>query len=73
MFQRKANMKPAGLQDGCNVSLGSLITFIESCEKSLKSKGHEDEAFRFECIADYLRKDFTPSKGLTFKSGVLGL
>jgi len=34
MFQRKANMKPAGLQDGCNVSLGSLITFIESCEKS---------------------------------------
>jgi|DEB3_MinimDraft_2_1074329.scaffolds.fasta_scaffold10095_3 hypothetical protein len=73
MFQRKANMKPAALQDGCNVSLRSLIAFIESCETTLKSKGHEDEAFRFECIAEYLRKDFSPSKGLTFKSGVLGL
>ena len=66
-------MKPAALQDGCNVPLRSLIAFIEDCERSLKAKGEEDEAFRFECIAQYLRNDFTPSKGLTFKSGVIGL
>ena len=66
-------MKPAALQDGCNVSLRSLIEFIDNCETALRSKGQEDEAFRFECIAEYLRKDFSPSKGLTFKSGVLGL
>lgn len=73
MYQRKANMKPAGLQDSCNVSLGSLINFIEDCEAALRKKGEEEEAFRFECIAEYLRKDYTPSKGLNFKPGVLGL
>ena len=73
MNQRKANMKPAALQDGCNVSLRSLIAFIDDCERSLRSSGEEDEAFRFECIAEYLRKDYTPSKGLLFKPGVLGL
>jgi hypothetical protein len=73
MYQRKANMKPAALQDGCNVSLRSLIDFIDSCEKTLRAKGQEDEAFRFECISEYLKNDFAPSKGLTFRSGVIGL
>lgn len=73
MYQRKANMKPAALQDGCSVSLRSLLSFIDDCERTLKAKGEEDEAFRFECISEYLRKEFNPSKGLTFKPGVIGL
>ncbi len=73
MFQRNANMKPAGLNDSVNIPLRSLIEFVRQCESTLKSKGQEDEAFRFECITEYLQNEFTPSKGLTFKPGVLGL
>lgn len=73
MHQRKANMKPAGLDDSVNISLRSLIEFVSDCESTLQSKGEEDEAFRFECLLEYLRNDFTPSKGLHFKPGVIGL
>lgn len=73
MYQRKANMKPATLNDGVNISLGSLVEFITDCERTLRTRGEEDEAFRFECILDYLKNDYTPSKGLNFKPGVLGL
>lgn len=73
MFQRKANMKPATLQDGCNVSLRSLIDFVGQCETALKAKGQDDEAFRFECLQEYLRNDFHPRDGLKFKGGAIGL
>jgi hypothetical protein len=73
MYQRKANMKPAALSDDVRVSLGSLMEFILSCELALKARGEEDEAFRFECIREYLKNDYTPSKGLHFKPGVIGL
>jgi hypothetical protein len=73
MYQRKANMKPAALSDDVRVSLGSLMEFISSCELALRAKGEEDEAFRFECILEYLKNDYTPSKGLHFRPGAIGL
>lgn len=73
MYQRKANMKPAALSDDVRVPLGTLVEFIHSCETALRSRGEEEEAFRFECILEYLKNDYTPSKGLCFKPGVLGL
>ena len=73
MYQRNANMKPAALNDDVRVSLGSLIEFISSCERALRSRGEEDEAFRFECINEYLKNDYSPSKGLRFKPGAIGL
>lgn len=73
MYQRKANMKPAALDDNVRIPLGSLMEFITNCELALRARGEEDEAFRFECINEYLKQEFTPSKGLHFKPGVIGL
>ena len=73
MHQRKANMKPAAMNDDVRIPLGSLTEFILNCELALSARGEVDEAFRFECIREYLQQEFTPSKGLHFKPGVIGL
>jgi hypothetical protein len=46
---------------------------METAQKALEAKGLEDEAFRFECLTQYLREDHKPGKPLTYCGMAIGL
>jgi len=75
MHQRIAKMKPASFinHDDPAIRISTLITFMETAQKALEAKGLDDEAFRFECLTQYLREDHKPGKPLTYCGMAIGL
>ena len=46
---------------------------MESAQQALESKGEVDAAFRFECLAQYLREDHKPGTPLIFSKTIIGM
>lgn len=73
MFQRKPNYKPVTLNDNHKIDLLKLIRFLKQAHFDLEKKKEEDSAFRFEMLIEYLEKDFSNKKGLTYEGRCIGL
>lgn len=75
MNQRIARMKPASMlnHDDPSIRISTLINFMESAQQALESKGEVDAAFRFECLAQYLREDHKPGTPLIFSKTIIGM
>jgi hypothetical protein len=75
MNQRIARMKPASMNshDNPSIHVTTLINFMGAAQKALEARGEMDEAFRFECIVQYLRNDYRSGTPLLFSGGAIGL
>lgn len=75
MNQRIARMKPASMTnyDDPNIRVSTLIKFLESAQLALEDRKLEDEAFRFECLAQYLREDYKLGTPLVFSGMAIGM
>ena len=73
--QRIARMKPASFinHDNPTIRISTLITFMDAAQKALEAKGEMDEAFRFECLVQYLRQDYKPGTPLLFSKSAIGM
>jgi len=73
MMQRPGKMKPATLRDPSDqISLVSLIRFLDKAEKELRDSGEQESADRFEIFRQYLLEDFRGSY-LEYKHRAIGL
>ena len=71
-MQRPANSHRAAMGSDGRVDMREIIDFMERCANVLEREGHEDSAFYFEQIAEFVRDN--PHKGLKEDAGrVLGL
>lgn len=50
----------------------NLIKFLEQAKERCVQAGEEESAFRFECMIQYFKQDYHPSKPLKFNGGVIG-
>ena len=75
MYQRRAKMKPASMShyDDPNIRLSSLIKFVRHAQQALEARGAADEALNFECLGDYLERDYKPGTTFEFKAHAIGL
>ena len=73
--QRIAKMKPASFvnHDDPSIRISTLIKFMETAQKALEDRKLEDEAFRFECLAQYLRDDYKLGTPLIFSGMAIGM
>lgn len=73
--QRIAKMKPASFtgHDDPLIRVSMLINFMVAAQKALEAKGEEDGAFRFECLAQYLREDYKLGTPLVFTKTAIGM
>lgn len=73
--QRIARMKPASFvnHDNPSINVSTLTKFMEAAQKALEAKGEMDEAFRFECIVQYLQKDYKLGTPLVFTPTAIGM
>ena len=71
MYQRKASMKPASLNDIDRINTLSLVKFFRAAKEDLERRGLEDEAFRFEMLEDHFRNKHRGS-GLVYCPSMIG-
>jgi len=71
MYQRKARMKPASLNDTDRINTLTLVKFFKAAKEDLERRGLEDEAFRFEMLEDYFRNRHR-GNSLVYSGTILG-
>lgn len=73
--QRIAKTKPASFvnHDDPTIRVSTLINFMVAAQKALEARGEADEAFRFECLAQYLREDYKLGTPLVFSGTAIGM
>lgn len=72
MYQRRARMSPAAMNDIDRINTLSLTKFFKAAKEDLTRRGLEDEAFRFEMLEDYFRNRHR-GNSLAYDSTILGL
>lgn len=70
MYQRRANMKPAAMNDIERIDTLTLVKFFKAAKEDLERRKLEDEAFRFEMMEDYFRNEYRG--GLHYSPTILG-
>ena len=70
MYQRRANMKPAAMNDIDRIDTLTLVKFFKAAKEDLERRKLEDEAFRFEMLEDHFRNAY--KGGLKYCPSILG-
>lgn len=71
MYQRRAKMSPAAMNDVDRINTMTLVKFFKAAKEDLERRGLEDEAFRFEMLEDHFRNRHR-GNSLTYDSTILG-
>jgi hypothetical protein len=72
MYQRRAKMKPAAMNDIDRINTMSLTKFFKAAKEDLERRGLEDEAHRFEMLEYYFRNKHRGSS-LAYEGHMIGL
>lgn len=63
---QRPSFKPTGINHN------SLIRFLESAKLKLEQEGETESAFRFECMIEYFKQDYSPGEQPKFTGAVIG-